>query len=142
MAAVTGGDLPALLEAAHRAMKKSGVDWVEVPGRAPRAVWGLWSDGGLHLVTGGREQEVPGLPECAADSIEVIVATPSPATGALLVRWRAAVSRLAPDGPGWRGVVPLLAAKRLNLPAGDDPATRWARESALLRLTPVPPPLP
>ena len=125
--------LAPLLAAAHKAMKKSGVSWVEVEGNLARPVWMGWHDGALHVVTGGGEQEVPGL----ATAETVVVSTPAASTGSLLVRWRAAVTVLPPGTPEWDAATAVLEEKRLNLGVADDTLGRWAAGASVLRLTPT-----
>jgi len=54
-----------------------------------------------------------------------------------VVTWVADVSPVAPGSPLWDEVVPLLHAKRLNAPDGEEQPQRWARESVVLRFTPT-----
>lgn len=126
-------ELEPLLAAAHKAMKKSGVSWVEVDGERARPVWMGWAADALHVVVGGGEQEVPGL----AEATSAVVSTPAESTGSLLVRWRASVSVLTPRSPEWDAAAAVLAEKRLNLGVADDTLARWAAGAALVRLAPT-----
>lgn len=118
------------------ATKKTGLIWVRPmhgsdDGR-PRPVWHLWHEGSAYVLLGGLEQDVPGLGEAR----EAAVTVPSKDNGSRLVVWAAAVSRVSPGTPEWAALVPLLQAKRLNSPDGEQAPLRWARECALVRLTP------
>ena len=116
----------------EEATRRSGVVWV-TPDGADRAqpVWHLWQDGAMYVVTGGIEQplEVTAL---------ATVTVRSNATQAdRVVTWVADVSPVPPASPLWDEVVPLLHAKRLNAPDGEEQPQRWARESTVLRFTPT-----
>lgn len=115
--------VPALVEEATR---RSGVVWVSVPDDpAPHPIWQLWHDGRMYTVTGGLEQPLP-----SADSAVVAVRSRDRQAD-LLVRWVAALERIEPGSPLWAQVVPLLHARRLNAPDGEDQPARWARESTV-----------
>lgn len=124
--------VPALVEEATR---RSAVVWIEPEG-ADRAfpVWHLWHEGRAYVVTGGREQPLPGA---AAGSRAVVLVRSKAAQNDRLVQWVADVEAVAPGTPEWDAVVPLLHAKRLNAPDGDEQPSRWARECVVLRLTPT-----
>jgi hypothetical protein len=124
------GQSAALIEEACR---RSGLLWVSLPGERARAVWHVWHDGAVHLVVGGIEQPLPGVE--AATEAEVTVRSKDKWTR--LVCWQAAVSRLAPGSAGWESAVPVLHAKRLNAPDGEEQPLRWARESLVVRLEPT-----
>lgn len=116
------------------AAKKSGLVWLTLPGRArPRPAWHGWVDGALYVVSGGREQALPGLSEAA----QVAVTSRSKDTGGRLVTWLARPHPVPPGTPEWDTVTPRLAAKRLNAPHGPGQEARWARESAVTRLEPT-----
>lgn len=118
------------------ATKKSGLVWVRVPGHRSAPVWHVWHDDAAYVLVGlpgSVEQPLPGAVE--APVVEVVVRSKD--KGVRLVAWEAAVRRVEPGDEEWRGVVPLLLGKRLNLPDGEEAAVRWERECALLRLTPT-----
>ncbi len=119
------------------ATRKSGLVWVTVPGGRPRPVWHIWHEGAAYVLTGGREQELPGMAAAATGGRPVSVTVASKDTGGRLVTWPAAVAAVAPGSADWAAVVPLLQAKRLNPPDGDEAPARWARESVLHRLAPA-----
>jgi hypothetical protein len=122
----------------EEATKKTGLMWIDVPGLPqPRAAWHIWHStpehgGAAYLVTGGEgEQPLPGLPE--AERVTVTVSSKD--KGGRLVSWVAEVSEVEPGTEEWDAVVPVLAKERLN---GDqEQAERWAKESYVIRLTPV-----
>ena len=114
------------------AMKKAAVAWLTVGGGRPYPVWCLWLDDALYVVTGPGEQEAPGL-DTATDAL----VTARGDHGGRIVTWPARVTRLEPGSEQWESVVPQLAAKRLNLPADDDTAGRWARDCLVARLEPA-----
>ena len=113
------------------ATRRSGVIWVTGPDGEPTLVWHVWHDGAAYVVTGGPEQP---LPLRAGDRATVVVRSKAAQAG-VVVAWEAAVEVVAPAGPSWEEVVPLLAVERLNAPAGQ--AERWATECVVLRLVPV-----
>lgn len=116
---------------------KSAMLWLRAPGeRRAHAVWHVWADGAVHLVTGGQEQPLTDLPGLT-DGAEVEVLARSKDNGSRLVAFRAVVSDVRPEQPLWDTVVPLLHAKRLNAPDGEEQPARWARESRVLRLEPT-----
>jgi hypothetical protein len=114
------------------AMKKAAIAWLTAGGHGPYAVWCLWIDDALYVVSGPGEQPAPGL----ADVPEAAV-TARGDHGGRIVTWPARVERVEPDGEAWAVVVPQLAAKRLNAEAAEDLAQRWARECVVSRLVPV-----
>lgn len=118
----------------EEATRKSGLVWVAADSQAPRAAWHLWHAGCAWLVTGGLEQEVPGL---VAGARAVVVVRSKDRQADRLVEWVAAVEAVEPGTPTWEEVVPLLHAKRLNPPDGAAQPERWARESRVWRLVPT-----
>jgi hypothetical protein len=126
-----GGVIHPLVE---EAVKKAAIAWVSVPGGAAgRAVWCLWIDSALYVVTGPGEQVVPGL----YTATEALV-TLRGDHGGRIVTWPAAVRQVEPGGEEWSGVVPQLAGKRLNAAGtADELAERWAEECVVVALTPA-----
>lgn len=117
----------------EEATRRSGLVWVVPDGSArEHPVWHVWHDGRMFVVTGGREQPLPdGL-------TSAVVAVRSRARQAdRLVQWRAGVAQVPPGSALWDEVVPLLHAKRLNAPDGEEQPARWARESVVLAFTPT-----
>ncbi|GII56984.1 hypothetical protein Pth03_53730 [Planotetraspora thailandica] len=105
--------------------KKSGVLWI---GR--RLAWHAWHDGAIYVVTGGGEQELPGLVESA----EVEITLRSKDNGAELVRFPASVAIV--DQAAEPDAVAALAKERLNAPDAAGLIGRWAARSTVVRLTP------
>jgi len=118
----------------QEAMKKAAVAWLTTPGiPGGYAVWCLWVDDALYLVTGEGEQPAPGLDD--AGSVDVAVRGDH---GGRILTWPAAATALEPGSPEWDSIAPQLAAKRLNAPGPvDDTVTRWAASCRLYRLAPV-----
>jgi hypothetical protein len=112
--------------------KKTGVCWVRLEGTA-HAVWHLWYDDALYVVSGGAEQPLPGIED--ADRVEVVMR--SKENGGRLLTWVGAVSVVRPDDELWEPVTTALVADRLNL---DDLATAagtWAETSVVSRIVPT-----
>jgi hypothetical protein len=118
----------------QEAMKKASVAWLTAPGvSGGYAVWCLWLEDALYLVTGDGEQPAPGLVE--AGTVDVSARGDH---GGRIVTWPAAVTRVEPGGPEWETIAPQLAAKRLNAPgAVDGTVARWAATCRVYRLVPV-----
>lgn len=129
---------PALPDAAlvEEACKKSGLLWVAVPGMRDRVVWHVWHEvdgrGAAYLVTGGGEQNVPGL----SDGQLVRITVRSKDKGGRLATWSGLVGRVEPGGAEWAEVVPTLHAKRLNARDGEAQPERWAAHSVVYRIVP------
>jgi hypothetical protein len=116
------------------ACRKSDVVWLTLPDSPqPRAAWHVWFEEAVYVVSGGAEQELPGLD--TADTVEVIAR--SKAKGGRLVRWAAAVRRLSPGTEEWEAAARELMAKRLNLRDAEHARQRWARECLVTRLEPT-----
>ncbi|HEV7208520.1 MAG TPA: hypothetical protein VGN54_07260 [Mycobacteriales bacterium] len=120
---------PALVEAA---CKKGGLLWVAVGEHEARAVWYLWDEGKAYVLTGGGEQQVPGLAEASA----AVVTARSADKGGRLVTWRARCTRIPADSARWAELQPQLIKARLNTPDGPDAPARWAASSVLTELAP------
>ena len=102
--------------------RKSGVLWL-----AGSPLWHVWHDGAAYVVGGGLEQP---LPDCRRGVVQV-------PTKDGPVAWTADVEPVPVGSALWDEVVPLLHAKRLNAPDGDQQPARWAGESQVLRLVPA-----
>ena len=114
--------------AVEEGAKKSGILWLTLD--RPRLAWHAWHDGAIYLVTGGEEQQLPGL-----DTLDrVHVTLRSKDNGARLVEFEAAVA--AVDQAAAADVVAVLAKERLNARDSEHLPERWARESTVWRLTP------
>lgn len=112
------------------ATRRSGVVWLGRQGQPPALVWHLWHDGSAWVLGGGEEQALPVAP---GDDAVVVVRSKASQSG-VVVTWRAEVTAVEPGSEQWAAVLPLLAAERLNAPAGAD--ERWAERCTVLRLTP------
>jgi hypothetical protein len=120
----------------EEACKKSSLLWIAVPGLRDRAAWHVWQQqggrGAVYLVTGGGEQNVPGL----SDGQLVRVTVRSKDKGGRLATWSGLVGRVHPDSSEWAEVVPTLHGKRLNARDGEAQPERWAQRSSIFRITP------
>ena len=127
---------PLSLPLIEQACTKSSMLWLRQPGeRRAHPAWHVWTDGAVHLVTGGLEQRLDGLALTDGAHIDVVVRSKD--NGARLVTFRAVVSELRREAPAWDAVVRELHAKRLNPPDGEAQPERWARESRVLRIEPT-----
>ena len=116
------------------ATRRSGVVWVGRAGEPPALVWHLWHDGSAWLLGGGSEQAGEQVLPVGPGDDAVVVVRSKAAQAGVVVTWQAEVTAVEPGTPTWDEVLPLLAAERLNAPAGSD--GRWAQECTVLRLTP------
>jgi len=123
------------------AMKKADIAWLgDLPGQRPgaaTAAWCVWLDDALYVVSGAGEQQIPGLADVTRCTVRA-----RGDHGGTIVTWPAAVTRVEPGGEEWERVVPQVAGKRLNLPADEDTAARWAADCVVSRLAPDGDPLP
>ena len=119
-------------ELIEEATRRSGLVWV-TPEGSERAhpVWHVWHDGCAYVVTGGLEQPLPPMTRA------VVTVRSRERQADRLVEWVADVDVVAPEGELWREVVPLLHARRLNAPDGEEQPARWARESVVRRFRPT-----
>lgn len=116
------------------ATRRSGVLWLGRAGEPPALVWHLWHDGSAWVLGGRQEQTGEQvLPVSPGDDAVVVVRSKAAQAG-VVVTWHAEVTAVEPGTPAWDEVLPLLAAERLNAPAGSD--QRWAQQCTVLRLTP------
>ncbi|MEU6717739.1 hypothetical protein ABZ897_40270 [Nonomuraea sp. NPDC046802] len=108
--------------------KKSGVLWLTLD--RPRLAWHAWHDGAIYLVSGGGEQQLPGLD--ALDRVHVTLRSKD--NGARLTEFEAEVAVV--DQAAAAEAVAVLAKERLNAPDSEHLTERWARECVVVRLTP------
>lgn len=115
------------------AMKKAAVAWLTVPGGATGiAVWCLWIDGALYVVSGPGEQPAPGLAEAGTATVSV-----RGDHGGRILTWPATATRVRPGDEEWSAVATQLAGKRLNASGPTEQTVgRWATDCAITRLTP------
>ena len=122
----------------EEAMKKAAVAWISVGGAPATAVWCLWLDGALYVVSGPGEQPAPGLAEAATGAGVPVAVSARGDHGGRIVTWPATASRVEPDSADWQAVAPQLAAKRLNSPGGaEETIARWAAGGTIARLVPA-----
>ena len=119
---------------AEEALRRGAVVWVALDGRPPRAVWHVWRDGAVLLVTGGDEQELPGADDARS---AVVVVRGRGALAERVAELPTAVERLAPGTPDWDDAVTALVPERLNAADLDALPGRWAASSTVLRLRPA-----
>ena len=116
------------------ACRKSAMAWLRPAGQSRAvAAWHIWHDGAVYVVSGGREQALPPMP----DGEPVLVTVRSKDTGARLVTWTGTARTVDPGSPEWDAAVPELHAKRLNPTDGEQQPARWARESTVTRIEPT-----
>jgi len=113
--------------------KKAAVAWIDAAG-AETALWCLWSEDALLAVCGPGEQDDPGFVDGSRCRVRM-----RGDHGGRVVGFTAVAQRIQPGTPLWEEAVPVLAAKRLNSPAGDT-AARWASDNGVWRLVPDPVP--
>ncbi|MEV4567058.1 hypothetical protein AB0K12_25095 [Nonomuraea sp. NPDC049419] len=118
--------------AVEEGAKKSGILWLALD--RPRLAWHAWHDGAVYLVSGGAEQQLPGLE--SLDRVRVTLRSKD--NGARLAEFEATVEAvdLAAADNAAADAVAVLAKERLNARDTEHLAERWARESTVWRLTP------
>ncbi len=115
------------------AMKKAAIAWVAAAGHETVAVWCVWHEGALYVVSGPGEQPTPGLADAGTATV-----TARGDHGGRILSWPATVSTVEPNSPEWTAVVPQLTAKRLNATgSAEQLAARWAAECVVSQLTPA-----
>jgi len=119
-----------LSAAIQEGAKKSGICWLDLD--RPRLAWHAWHDGALYVVTGGQEQDLPGLG--ALSSVRVTLRSKD--NGARLVDFEAAVTVV--DQAAEPDAIAALAKERLNARDSEHLTERWAESSTVVRLTPQP----
>ena len=112
--------------------RKSGVSWIRHGGRT-QAVWHVWHDEALCLVSGGDEQPLPDLGD--GDRVEVVMRSKD--TGGRLLTWVGQVSVVRPGDERWAATTAALVAGRLNVPDLATAADRWASSSVVHRIVPT-----
>jgi len=121
---------------AHEGLRTSSVVWLTLPGsRQPRIAWHVWHGDGALIIHEGSEQSLPGLG--LLQQVEFRVRSKD--NGALLVRGIASAHTIAPSDPGWAGAAAALHAHRQSPPDGGQQPSRWASQSTLTCLVPLPP---
>lgn len=109
---------------------KADLVWVEIPGQPARAMWHVWHDSAVTLVTDGLEQPDPGFVD--GGTVLLIMRSKDKLTRVLTTR--ALVSQLLPTSPEWEEAAKALHPKRLNQGDGEEQPQRWRTESTLWEL--------
>ena len=120
--------------------RKTGVCWLRYERETRRgpvvetfAVWHLWHDDALHVLSGGDEQPLPGI----GDVTRVEVTMRSKENGGRLVTWVGTRSAVRPADEAWGPATAALVADRLNLADLGTAAAGWARTSVVSRIEPT-----
>lgn len=123
--------LPALIA---ESMKRTALVWLTYAGGGrARPAWHAWADGVAYIVSGGPEQQLPGL----RDVDRLLVTTRAKETRARLMTWVATAETLVPWTDEWNAAVEALRPARLNSATGSALAEVWAGESTVTKLTPT-----
>ena len=112
--------------------KKTGVSWLR-HGTATHAVWHVWHDDALCLVSGGDEQPLPDI----GDGEQVEITQRSKDNGGRLITWVGEVSVVRPGDEHWADTTAALVSDRLNLADLGTTADEWARTSVVRRIRPT-----
>jgi hypothetical protein len=112
--------------------RKTAVSWVRHGGRS-HAVWHVWSDGALCLVSGGDEQRLPEIGD--GEPVEVVMRSKD--DGGRLVTWVGTASVVRPGDELWEPTTAALVSARLNLRDLTTAADGWARTSVVRRVVPT-----
>ncbi len=112
--------------------RRTGVCWLR-HGPRSHALWHVWHDGALCLVTGGTEQPLPGL----EDGSQVEVVLRSKDDGGRLATWVGTLQTVPEGDPRWGPTTAALAAARLNTPDLAAVTDRWAAGSVVYRVVPT-----
>ncbi|QNN55062.1 hypothetical protein H9L09_14385 [Nocardioides mesophilus] len=117
--------------------RKTGVSWLRygVPPTS-HAAWHLWFDDALYVLSGGAEQQLPGIEELPEPG-RVEVTMRSKDNGGRLLTWVARATAVLPGDERWQPVTAALAADRLNVPDLATAPAGWARTSRVTRLEPT-----
>jgi hypothetical protein len=115
--------------------RKTGVSWLSATGAEERtyAVWHVWHDDALCLVSGGGEQPLPDID----DGARVEVTQRSKDNGGRLVTWVGTASVVPPGSAEWDSITPALVSDRLNLRDLTTAADEWARSSVVRKVVPT-----
>jgi hypothetical protein len=131
--------VPALVA---EAAKKSRVCWLsyEYAGTAhrERLVWHVWHDDALVVLSGDTGQVLDGIG--AVERVDVTLRSKD--TGSRLLTWTGKVARVEPGTAGWDAHAAALLGVRLNLADPQGTLERWRTDATVVRISPVPLPLP
>jgi hypothetical protein len=112
--------------------RKTAVSWVRHEGRA-YAVWHVWHEGALCVVSGGTEQRFPDVGD--GEPVEVVLRSKD--DGGRLVTWVGTTSVVRPEDEAWEPTTAALVTSRLNLPDVTKAAKGWAITSVVRRIVPT-----
>ena len=112
---------------------KADLVWVSVADLPERALWHVWLDGAVALVTGGREQTNPGW----VDGQVVHIVARSKDKLTRVATAKAETELISPTSEQWQTVASALHPKRLNASDGEAQIARWKEESSLWLLRPT-----
>ncbi|HSV39926.1 MAG TPA: hypothetical protein VLI04_14305 [Nocardioidaceae bacterium] len=116
--------------------KKTSVCWLRysVYGNPPteHAVWHVWHEDALLLVSEGSEQPLPDITD--AEWVEVTMR--SKETGGRLVTWVGVPQRVLPKSEGWPAAAAALASARISIPSLSETPKEWANTSVITRIEP------
>jgi hypothetical protein len=113
--------------------KKSDLLWVSVDAEPAQAVWHVWHDDAVCLVTDGLEQRNPGLID--GGTAELVLRSRD--NFSRMMRVSATVVELDPSTEAWEAAAAALHPKRLNPPDGEEQPNRWRSESHVWLLRPT-----
>jgi hypothetical protein len=116
--------------------KKTSVCWLRysVYGDPPteHAVWHVWHEDALLLVSEGTEQPLPLITE--AEWVEVTMRSKD--NGGRLVTWVGVPVRILPTSPAWESAAAALASARISIPSLTETPKQWERTSVITRIEP------
>ncbi len=117
--------------------KKTSVCWLRYSvysgPAAEHAVWHVWHDDALLLVSGGTEQRLPDIED--AERVEVTMR--SKENGGRLVTWVGIPARVLPSSESWEAAVAAVASERISIPSLSETPQVWATDSILTRIEPT-----
>jgi hypothetical protein len=117
--------------------KKTSVCWLRYSvydePATDHAVWHVWHDDALLLVSGGDEQPIPYL----SDAERVEVTMRSKENGGRLVTWVGVPTRVLPTSDAWDAAVATLASARLSIPSLSETPKEWASAAVVTRIEPT-----
>jgi hypothetical protein len=93
----------------------------------------VWHDDALLLVSGGDEQQLPGIDH--ADRVEVTMRSLD--TGGRLLTWVGSAETVRPESDLWAEATAALAAARLSIPSLTETPRQWAVSSTVTRVVPT-----
>lgn len=123
----------ALAALVAEATAKSAVLWLRY-GELDRSLlaWHVWHEGSAYVVSGGAEQQLPGIE--AVDEARVTVRSKD--NGTRLLSWVATAQNVRHGSAEWHAAAAVLAPARLN-GRTEDRLMLWAADSTITRLTPT-----